>query len=271
MVEAELSTDFNCENEQLITRRLPNLFHVNSAKLLRFLINYIENRVISDEEERLMLAMFYYSFYSNHPEKEGLSSIEEGISKILKDKEIKNEILSILKYNYNHIDYLEKENDFYFPCPLGVHSNYTSSQVLAALGYFNEDSSPSFREGVKYFNDKKLDIFFITLNKSEKDFSPSTLYEDYAINERLFHWETQSKVSTESKTAQRYINHNKAGNKVALFVREYKKENGYTSPFVFLGSAEYVSHYGNKPMSFVWRLKEEMPPYFVPKANKNIL
>ena len=45
------------------------------------------------------------------------------------------------------------------------------------------DSSPSFREGVKYFKDKNLDIFFITLNKSEKDFSPSTLYEDYAINE----------------------------------------------------------------------------------------
>ena len=33
-----------------------------------------------------------------------------------------------------------------------------------------------------------LDIFFITLNKSDKDFSLSTFYEDYSINERLFHW-----------------------------------------------------------------------------------
>ncbi len=271
MVEAELAADFNCENERLITRRLPNLFHINSAKLLRFLINYLENRVINDEEERLMLAIFYYSFYSNHPEKEGLSSIEEGINKILKNEEMKEEILSILKYNYNNIDCLEIENDFDFPCPLGVHSNYATSQVLAALKYFNEDSSPSFREGVKYFNDKKLDVFFITLNKSEKDFSPSTLYEDYAINEKLFHWQTQSKVSEESNTAQRYINHKKLGNKIALFVREYKKENGYTSPFVFLGSVEYNSHYGNKPMSFKWRLEEEMPPNFVARANKNIL
>lgn len=87
----------------------------------------------------------------------------------------------------------------------------------------------------------------------------------------MFHWETQSKVSEESNTAQRYINHKKLGNKIAMFVRKYKKENGYTSPFIFLGEAEYVSHSGNKPMSFVWRLKEEMPPSLVPKANKNIL
>jgi len=109
------------------------------------------------------------------------------------------------------------------------------------------------------------------LNKSEKDFSPSTLYEDYAINEKLFHWQSQSKVSQESDTGRRYINHRKTGNKVALFVREYKKQNGYTSPFIFLGSCEYVSHEGNKPVSFVWKLKEDMPPMFVPKANKNIL
>lgn len=49
--------------------------------------------------------------------------------------------------------------------------------------------------------------FFITLNKSDKDFSPSTLYEDYAINEKLFHWQTQSKTSIQSTTGQRYINH----------------------------------------------------------------
>jgi hypothetical protein len=124
---------------------------------------------------------------------------------------------------------------------------------------------------VKHFSDKNLDIFFTTLNKSEKDFSPSTLYDDYAINERLFHWQTQSTVAEGSNTAIRYINHKKNNHQIALFVREYKKEHGYTSPFIFLGTVEHVSHYGSKPMSFKWRLNEEMPPYLVPIANKNIL
>lgn len=163
------------------------------------------------------------------------------------------------------------DHDFDFTCPLRVHSSYSTAQVLAGLGYFNEESSPSFREGVKYFQDKDLDIFFITLNKSEKDFSPSTLYDDYAMNERLFHWQTQSRVSKNSSTAQRYIHHKVRNHKIALFVREYKKENGYIAPFVFLGKADYVSHSGNKPMSFVWRLEEEMPAFLVSKANKNII
>jgi hypothetical protein len=180
-------------------------------------------------------------------------------------------VIDILKYNLGEIDFVDKINELPYACPLDLHCKYSMDQVLAGFGYWNEDSAPSFREGVKYFEDKKTDIFFITLNKSDKDFSPATLYEDYAINERLFHWQTQSRTSEESNTAQRYIHHKKMGNRIALFVREYKEENNYTSPFVFLGEAEYVKHEGNKPISFVWRLKEEMPPALVPAANKVIV
>lgn len=272
MVEAELMPDFDCSDEIVITKKLPNIIHINSRELLKFWIDYItDDYHINNEEEKLMQAMFYYSFYHVEPGKSGFLTIRDGISQILRHKGMKEEILDILRYNYDNIDFLELENTFSFPCPIGVHSRYSTSQIMAGFGYFNEESSPSFREGVKYFKEKDLDVFFITLNKSEKDFSPSTLYEDYAINESLFHWQTQSKVAEGSSTAERYINHKKTGNKIALFVREYKTENGYTSPYVFLGTCDYVSHSGNKPMSFIWRLKEEMPPTFVPKANKSIL
>ena len=272
LVEAGLKQGFVDEDEIFITKKIPNLFHLNSSVLLKFLIAYMEGSTgIHNEDEQYMLAMFYYTFYTSHPTKEGFSSIEEGMKKIIENTHFKDEIVSILRYQFEEIETMEFEPDFSFPCPLKVHSKYSTAQVLSALGYFNEEASPSFREGVKYFKDKKLDIFFITLNKSEKDFSPSTLYEDYAINERLFHWQTQSKVSEGSETARRYIHHKQTGNKIALFVREYKSENGYTAPFVFLGTCEYVSHSGNKPMSFIWRLKEEIPSYLVPKANKNIL
>lgn len=271
MVEAGAVSDFECINEKVITKRFPNLFHLNSRKLLQFLMNYIEKQTVVNKEEQLMLAVFYYSFYNSHPAREGFASLEEGIANILSQPEFKEEIKQILSYLYQSLETMEIENDFHFTCPLGVHCSYTTSQVLAALGYYNEESSPAFREGVKYFENKSLDIFFITLNKSEKDFSPSTLYDDYAINEHLFHWQTQSRVAEGSKTAERYITQKKRNHQIALFVREYKKENGYTSPFVFLGTADHVSHSGSKPMSFVWRLKEEMPSYFVPRANKNIL
>jgi hypothetical protein len=270
-VEAGFGIDFDWDAEKVMTKRLPNLFHLNSRKLLDFLLNYIVTEEVHNEGEQLMLAIFYYTFYTSHPANEGFASIEEGLSKILGQPEFRKEIKEILNFLFQSIETMEINNDFHFTCPLGVHSKYNTSQVLAALGYYNENSSPAFREGAKYFEDKNLDIFFITLNKSEKDFSPSTLYDDYAINERLFHWQTQSRVAEGSKTAERYINHKQRNHQIALFVREYKKENGYTAPFVFFGTAEHVSHSGSKPMSIVWRLKEEMPSYLVPRANKNVL
>ncbi|MFC0272999.1 DUF3427 domain-containing protein [Metabacillus herbersteinensis] len=271
MVFAEAKDNFSCINEKYITSRLPNLFHINSRKLLEFFMQYIKECTVRTEEEKLMLAMLYYSFYQNHPEKEGFASMEEGLNQIIFVEEFKQEILEILNFQYNSLETMEIDNEFNFPCPLQVHSRYSTAQVLAALGYFNASESPSFREGVKHFKDKKLDIFFTTLNKSEKDFSPSTLYDDYAINETLFHWQTQSRVAEGSDIANRYMTHKKKGHKLALFVREYKREQGLTSSFIFLGLVDYIKHSGSKPVSFVWSLHEEIPPYLVPRANKNIL
>ncbi|MDQ0154652.1 DUF3427 domain-containing protein [Robertmurraya andreesenii] len=271
LVEAGLKEDFHCEKEKMITSRLPSLFHLDSPTLLRFLLKYLDDGTVMNGEEKLMQNMFYYSFFKSHPEKEGFTSIEQGLQSILQYKDFKDEMRAIVEFQFESLETMEIANDYSFPCPLRVHCRYSTAQVLASLDYYNESQSPAFREGVKYFQDKDLDIFFITLNKSDKDFSPSTLYDDYAINEYLFHWQSQSRVAEVSTTAKRYIQHQQNNHKIALFVREYKKENGYTSPFVYLGTADYVKHSGSKPVSFVWRLKTEMPSYLVPKANKNIL
>lgn len=271
MAEAGLIEPFEFNDMAYLTKRIPALLNINSRRLLRFLIAYLEEeKSVQTEEERLMLNMFYYTFYTTAPQKQGFKDVHQAVQRMVSCKMFRDEIIEILKYNLAHLDFVDKKNEFPYVCPLDLHCKYSTSQVLAAFGFWNDEKAPAFREGAKYFEDKRTDIFFITLNKSDKDFSPSTLYEDYAINERLFHWQTQSRISEETNTAQRYIHHKRTGNRIVLFVREYKEENHYTSPFVFLGEAEYVRHEGNKPMSFVWRLKEEMPPQFVPVANKAI-
>ncbi|AXF58018.1 DUF3427 domain-containing protein [Salicibibacter kimchii] len=271
LVEAGLNEDFHFTDEKMITRRLPNLFHLDSQRLLDFYLRYLNDFVVRDEEEQMMANMFYYSFYSSPPKDEGFESIETGIRHIVSAPDINREILQIMDYNRQHLSEMEFMHDMDYPAPLRVHANYNINQIMAGMGHYNEDKAPAFREGVKHFQYKKTDAFFITLNKSEKDFSPSTLYEDYAMNEQLFHWQSQSTVTPSSKTAKRYINHRENNHHIMLFVREYKKLNGYTSPYIFLGTADYVQHSGSKPIDFVWRLRREMPPMFVSKANKNVL
>jgi len=99
--------------------------------------------------------------------------------------------------------------------------------------------------------------------RMEKDYSPTTMYKDYAINESLFHWQSQAITRANSSTGQRYINHKENGGTILLFVRESKRMNGLSQPYYFLGSVEYVSHEGEKPISFVWSLKYPMPTHLL--------
>lgn len=127
------------------------------------------------------------------------------------------------------------------------------------MGTIEKPQPGNFREGVKWFKDHQTDVLLITLRKSEADFSPSTLYKDYALTPELFHWESQSGTSVESPTGQRYIHHREQGSRVLLFVRQSKSDDLGTSPYTCLGTAEYESHEGSRPIQIVWKLDRPMP------------
>ena len=73
------------------------------------------------------------------------------------------------------------------------------------------------REGTKFNPQMKSDLFFVTLEKSEERYSPTTMYKDYAISPVLFHWESQSFTTQASRTGQRYIRHRQQGSHILLF------------------------------------------------------
>jgi superfamily II DNA or RNA helicase/HKD family nuclease len=144
--------------------------------------------------------------------------------------------------------------------PLEVHASYSREEILAALGFASLQRTPStMREGVAWCQSVNADAFLITLKKSDGDYSPTTMYRDFALSPKLFHWESQSTTSSASPTGQRYIHHRERGSHILLFVREAKTNALGTSPYVFLGPADYVSHEGERPMAITWRLHQPMP------------
>jgi hypothetical protein len=146
-----------------------------------------------------------------------------------------------------------------------VHARYQREEVLAALDYASIDRKPnSFREGVLFVPERNVDAFFVTLKKSEADYSPTTMYQDYPISPTLFHWESQSTTSIASKTGQRYVN---GTSHVLLFVREEQKDEFGTAPYLFLGPAHYVDHKGERPIALTWRLDHAMPTDFFTSAS----
>ena len=180
------------------------------------------------------------------------------------------ELLELLRYQFDQIDFIDEPVDVGFDCPLDLHCSYTRDQLLVALDFLKPST---VREGVKWLPDKKIDVLFVTLNKSDKDYSPTTMYEDYSISETLFHWQSQSTTSADSPTGLRYINHEARGSRVLLFVREFKQDRvlGSAAAYTFLGCARYVSHEGSRPMNVTWALARPIPAKYLKKTNKLVV
>ena len=140
-----------------------------------------------------------------------------------------------------------------------LHTRYSRREVVAALGNGDGVKQKITQGGVLWAPEAQSDVFFVDLRKAERDYSPSTMYRDYAINRELFHWESQSRQTPGQPTVQRYIEHQARRTNILLFVREGKRFELGTQPFYFLGPVKYVDHRGEKPVSFTWRLPRPMP------------
>lgn len=212
-----------------------------------------------DEVEKSMCLMLHYDVWQNA---EGFESLENSIRSIGKNKVLVQEIIEVLELLSDKIDFEEKKISLPYNQPLKIHGRYTRDQILAAFGDSTFNKKSSNREGNAVVKEINTDILFITLNKSEKDFSPTTLYEDFAISDTLFHWQSHNAVRNDKGRGLTYINHEEMGRKILLFVREQNTDEfDITMSYVFIGEGKLTEHYGSKPISIKWELNEPMPPY----------
>ena len=270
-VKADKREDFEEPLEETITKVMGKICAIDSRRWIQTILSEFMPGTVSDateEERRLMLEMFQYTVWPTNSTKDphDYSDLEGDMASIRKNPVMCQEICDILQYNLDHLDFVDENVDLGFTCPLDLHCHYTKDQILVALGH--PERAKSMRQGVLYLKDRNLDFFINTLNKADKDYSPTTMYADYSINEHLFHWQSQSTTSEASNTGQRYIHHKEMGSQILLFVREYNKDQTGTAPFVYLGKAEYVSHQGSSPMNIIWHLERPIPAKFIRQTGK---
>ena len=164
--------------------------------------------------------------------------------------------------------------DYYHLDPRAIYKFSSFSRICARANAIEDFSEPLEDILTKAFVKLAVaDSRRVTLNKADKDYSPTTMYNDYSINESLFHWQSQSTTAENSPTGQRYIHHKERGSKVLLFVREFKadRKTGGAEAYTYLGTANYVKHTGNRPMNITWQLDRPIPAKFLKKTNKLVV
>ena len=272
---ADAIADFSESLEDVLTKAFGRLAVVDSRRWIRFLLDLLPHLDNVDftalsELEKRMLQMFYVTVWGKAAESWVSSEVLDNLHALSDSPVLLGELLDLLRYRYEQIDFIDEPVDLSFDCPLDLHCTYTRDQLLVALDFLKP---ATVREGVKWLREKQLDVFFVTLNKADKDYSPTTMYNDYSINESLFHWQSQSTTAADSPTGQRYIHHRERGSKVLLFVREFKADRitGGAAAYTFLGTANYVKHDGSRPMNITWRLDRPIPAKFLKKTNKLVV
>lgn len=270
--EAGMCSDFDNTNEKQIFAAISNKWlSTRSTSYFRFVLSlakkhYQINYSEFNENEQKMSLMLHYDVWQNVSE---FDSIEASIRAIGENKFLVEEMIEVLEILIDQIDFKEVDIVLPYTQPLKIHARYTRDQILSAFGITTFVKKSSNREGTALNKKLNTELLFINLIKSEENFSPTTMYDDYAINENLFHWQSQNSASPETSRGLSYISHQKNKKRILLFVREKAHdEYGNTMGYVFVGEGNLKEFYGAKPMNIKWELSEPMPHYLWKDAAK---
>lgn len=230
------------EDDQL-ARAIGRMLHLDDPERLGFLARILDEshppmREAATERERRLLSVLHFSLWGASAR---LDKMTHGLERLWSNRARRVELMQLVEVLRNRIRRVVHPLDPSGRIPLHVHAQYSRDEALAAFGV---ESPGSVRQGVRWVENELADVFFVTLRKTERHYSPTTMYQDRAITPSLFQWESQSTTSETSPTGQRYIQHRVRGSTVHLFIRETKEADGDMGapPYLYAGPATYVSH-----------------------------
>lgn len=189
----------------------------------------------------------------------GIASLEDSFQRLSRNPSILSDLDEILEWGETETSVSGRIPELPFPCSFELHAQYGINEIKAPFGLATFDTAGQRGVGVFHLPMVKAYVLLITFQKTEREFSPSTMYADYPISRELLHWESQSTTAQQAETGQNLINHAGRGYTILIFARDQKRRNRCTVPFTYLGSAERVSYEGERPIKLVWRLGHPIP------------
>lgn len=251
--------------DDAITKRLErgmsNLLHHNTTSFLRFVELFIKGEnVRSKQNSNEYSLILYYALFQERISKAGFKSIYEALMLIHLPQYacFKQEIAEIISYLLANLNIKTIPIGSDIIPGLELYGCYTREEIFTLVGRQTANlKMQGAASGVFNLPKHNATILFVTLNKSEKDFSPSTQYNDFLMNEEYFHWQSQNTDSHTNNGGRRYTEQAKKNSKIILFVRKEKKDGfGNTSPFHCFGLVNYVSSHDDFPMNVIWKLNK---------------
>jgi superfamily II DNA or RNA helicase len=244
---------------------LVRLAQVDGPRELRILGEVVAKLKAGAVEEALSMAgndalRIHYRVWGKPGSAFGAPTAPESFLRLSRNKAFLEDALEVVAWSNDESRVGGESPKLPFACPFELHAHYGSDDIKAGLGKATMQSAGERGVGIFHFAEIKAYALLVTFQKTEREFSPSTMYADYPISRELMHWESQAPTAQNSKTGQNLIHHLDRGYTILVFARDVKRSpNGHAIPFTYLGPATCVSYQNERPIEVVWRLTHPMP------------
>lgn len=255
------------ENTKHFVKGIGNLVHANTVSYISFIRKTMLAKgeiKCNDEREETFAVMLYYSLFIDRISKIGVKNIGEALHRLADYPAFISEILELTDYLLANLEIKTFSVGEGMPLSLEQYGCYTREEIFAIFKRQTADKKMQGSvAGVFNIEELNTELFFVTLNKSDKDYSAETMYNDYVVSENEFRWESKNTDSHQGK-GKRYVEQKKNGKKFLLFVRENKKDGfGNTCPFICFGLVDYIRSKDDKPMKINWKTHQPILPQFL--------
>lgn len=259
---------------KLLEGGLARLFHTNSYDYLSFLRKLVANQMTlsanASKREHKFFELFYYTIWMDTVDKVNrtfnlsVEDIPEAVASLSSLKWFMEELSALIELRLSQLSKTTQWISIDDEAEIELYGCYSADEIHLLL----ENKLGRWQVfGTQYNTERKFAMVFVTINKSDKEYSPSTRYEDYAISATQFHWQSMNGVRIDSEEGQRIIQQPTNGWKYILFVRDAKKdEYGNTNGYYCLGLIDYNSSIGERPMNVVWDMQHSIPGFILETA-----
>ncbi len=250
------------EDDSKLEGAIGRMLHLDDLERIDFLADLLEAPMPPSASAflgrtRRLLAMTHFSLWGWD---EPLDQLDDKLLRLWNSPARREELLQLLGVLRDRIRRVTSPLAPVGDVPLHLHARYSLAELLAAFGV--EKPSTSRGAGVRWIPDEQADVFWFNLRKTEKHFSPSTMYADRAISPTLFQWESQNATSPDRGDRAIGTSTTASGARRSICSsgrpRRPTDELG-APPYLYAGPATYVSHTGDRPMRIIWKLDHELP------------
>jgi superfamily II DNA or RNA helicase len=250
---AGITSSSPAPEDDYFSHRFSDLLHINDPEQCELLLKLSDPKVTYEtlgERERLRLQLLAYQIDGQHQQ---TGTGHQFLTRLANAPELRSELGELggvlegrSNLRFQPIPGLED-------VPLCLHASCGSREILTAVEWLTPEKRTPFQAGVLALQNRKVELLFVTLDKSQ-GFHDAIAYRDYAISPERFHWQTQNSAGPETTAGQRYLNSPGNGWSFQLFVRRTQEE-----PYCACGPVYLEGARGEKPMSIEWRLGVPLP------------